>query len=68
MNIITHIDKTSKSDIDLIISNTNIADKIDTFVNEDTWGSDHFPIFIQIHIEKSLYIQNSHKIRSKRTD
>ena len=36
--------QTKKSNLDLIISSINLADKINYTVSDDTLGSDHFPI------------------------
>lgn len=58
-NTYTHIDRTSKSNIDIIFSSNNIADRINFKVNKDTLGSDHFPIFIEFNAEKNLYTKKS---------
>ena len=68
LNSVTHIDSTSQSNIDLVISNHNVVDKIESIVHDDTWGSDHYPIFIIFNVEKCLYKKKSFKIRSTRTD
>ena len=65
---ISHIDKTSKSNIDLIFSTPNIADQIDIKINAETCGSDHFPIFIYYNSEKSLYRKKTFHLHSKRTN
>ena len=62
----SHIDKTSKSNIDLILSSTDIADKINVQVYPDTWGSDHYPMLISINIEKNCYEKKSLKLQSKK--
>ena len=51
----SHIDakQGKKSNIDLIITSLNLADKLDFSINDDTLGSDHFPVFITINTEKS---------------
>ena len=67
-NTYTHIDNTSKSNIDLVFSSCNIADKINLKINEDTWGSDHYPIFINLDSEKSYYRKKSFKLHSKKTN
>ena len=64
----THIDSRSESNIDLIISNRNIIDKIECYVHDDTLGSDHFPITISLNVEKSPYIKKSLKLRSTHTN
>lgn len=52
----------------LMLSTMNIVHKINASVNDDTWGSDHYPIFVNFQIEKSIYCQKSFKLKSKRTD
>lgn len=69
-NSFSHIDahRNSKSNIDLILSTINISDIIEAKVCDETWGSDHFPIFVNIDTEKTQYQKKSFKIKSKRTD
>ena len=57
-----------KSNLDLIFTSTNIADKATVKVDEDTHGSDHFPIFINFQITKSIYRKKSFKLNSIRTN
>lgn len=57
-----------KSNIDLLISTINMSDRIDFVVSEDTMGSDHYPIFCTLNIEKAFYNKKSFKIKSLRTD
>ena len=64
----THIDSTFTSNIDLILSSKNIAENIDVQVNDETWGSDHYPIYVNYSAEKHIYLKNSHKIRSSQTN
>lgn len=56
------------SNLDLIISNAVLSDKIKTSVHDELWGSDHFPIIINIFVEKFIYHKPSFKISSIRTD
>ena len=44
------------SNIDLIFSSYNLSHRIHVKVSDDTWGSDHFPIFVNIDLEKYIYI------------
>lgn len=69
-NSLTHLDiKTNKkSNIDLIFSTIDLAHKLNFEVCDELWGSDHFPIFINIGIEKEQYAKMSFKIKSVRTD
>lgn len=57
-----------KSNLDLILSSINISDKIDVKVSDETWGSDHFPIYINVDSTKLQYKKKSFKIKSLRTD
>ena len=54
---LTHIIPNSYtySNIDLIFSSTNISNKINTKDSDDTLGSDHFPIFINVN-RKTIFI------------
>ncbi|XP_058796083.1 uncharacterized protein LOC131666967 [Phymastichus coffea] len=56
------------SNLDLIFSSNNVADKINVLVNDETWGSDHFPIFIDVHINKNTYRKKTFNVKSTRTD
>lgn len=54
---ITYVDvhKNITSNLDLIMSRSNIADKIDVHACDETWGSDHVPIFIYYTMTNSYY-------------
>ena len=69
-NTFTRIDmsRNQKSNIDLIISTMDVAQFINCKVTDDTIGSDHFPIQIEINVEKSIYYKKTFKIQSKRTN
>ena len=67
-DMITHIDKASKSNLDLALTSSNLKDRVETQAHCDTGGSDHYPIYIQINTQKSYYLQKSFKIRSIHTD
>lgn len=69
-NTHTHITPGSGtlSNIDLVFSSANLADRIKAKVNDDTWGSDHFLIFVDIRPEKHFYKKKTFKIKSKRTN
>ncbi|KAL7299831.1 hypothetical protein TKK_0007571 [Trichogramma kaykai] len=56
------------SNLDLVFSSRDIKDIISTSTNEDLWGSDHRPVFINITLRKHLYIKKRHKIYSIRTN
>lgn len=58
----------TKSNLDLIFSSSNISDKVNVKVKDETWGSDHFPISIEINLEKSIYYKKSFKLKSIRTN
>lgn len=56
------------SNIDLIFSSNNISHKLNVNIHIDTWGSDHFPIFITIDLEKFIHMKKCFKIKSVRTN
>ena len=43
------------SNINLIFSSNNLTQKINVNVLSDSWGSDHFPINIEVDVEKYVY-------------
>ena len=55
------------TNINLILSSTNTSHKHNVKVKIDTWGSDHFPISIEIDVEKFVYNERCFKIKSVRT-
>ena len=67
---LTHLDvyRNNKSNIDLVLSSMNIAEKISVKVYDETLGSDHFPIYLTIETEKFIYKKKSFKISSLRTN
>lgn len=67
-DMLTHIDITSTSNIDLIISSNSLIDSIETQAYSDTLGSDHYPIYVSLNTQKSIHRQKSLKIRSVRTN
>ena len=69
-NSFSHIDtyRNFKSNIDLVISSINLSDKINCNVIDETWGSDHYPIFVNVEVIKHMYTKKSFKIKSVRTD
>lgn len=66
----THVDlhRNTKSNLDLILSTMNIADKIHLKVYDETLGSDHYPIYITVDVDKNYYTKKSFKLKSMRTD
>ena len=69
-NPLTHVDsyRNQKSNLDLILSTMNISDKIRLSTHDETWGSDHYPIYINISTRKNYYHKKTFKISSIRTD
>ena len=47
-----------KSNLDLVFSNLCVSEKLNVCVNNETWGFDHFPIYINVNVKKSLYEKN----------
>lgn len=66
----THFNQSnlSRSNIDLVLSSTDLSSFIETEVFSDSWGSDHFPINIMIDVHRYIYRRETFKIQSKRTD
>lgn len=56
------------SNIDLVFSTLNLAQKINTQVLDETLGSDHYPILCSIDLDKNLYKKKSFKIKTLRTN
>lgn len=67
---LTHVNTSNntKSNIDLVLSTLDISDKINVQVRDETWGSEHYPIDVNVLIEKSYYEKKSVKLSSTRTD
>ena len=57
-----------KSNIDLVISSINLSDKINCNVIDETWGSDHYPIFVNVEVIKHMCTKKYFKIKSVGTD
>ena len=55
-NTFTHINyhNSERSNIDLVFSTLNIAEKVNTHVFDEMFGSDHFPILIDVQINKKF--------------
>lgn len=73
-NSLTHFSKSidksiSKySNLDLIFSTVGISDKINVNVENETWGSDHFPVNVEVNVEKHIYRKKTFNIKSVRTN
>ncbi|OXU18184.1 hypothetical protein TSAR_014975 [Trichomalopsis sarcophagae] len=52
------------SNIDLIFSSNNLTHRVNANVLLDPWGSDHFPIDIEVDLEKYVYRKRSFKLKS----
>ena len=67
---VTHINSSNckTSNIDLVFSTSDIADTLHINANDDTWGSDHFPVFIDLITQKSIYHKKSLNLKSIRTN
>ncbi|OXU19976.1 hypothetical protein TSAR_003806 [Trichomalopsis sarcophagae] len=51
-----------------VFSCMKIADKISLNVQDETFGSDHFPIILEVETQKHLYSKHSYRLKSTRTD
>ena len=69
-NTLTRVDfsRGHKSNLDLIISTTNLTKKTCVCVCDETYGSDHFPVLTALNIMKNTYVKKSFRIESKRTN
>lgn len=65
---VTHSPDVKYSNLDLILSTIALADKIDVKVESETWGYDHFSIYVDINQEKTIYRKKSLNIKSVRTN
>lgn len=66
----THLDvyRKKKSNIDLVLSTPDIADGIEVNALDETWGSDHYPIYVTAGVKSTIYHRKTFKITSVRTD
>lgn len=69
-NTHTYIDvhRDYKSNLDLVLTSNLASDITTVSVSDETWESDHFPVFINVNAVKHLYTKKTFKIRSTRTD
>ncbi|KAL7289071.1 hypothetical protein TKK_0017024 [Trichogramma kaykai] len=56
------------SNLDLVFSTFNISHLISTEISDDTMGSDHYTVCINIALKRHLHFQKKHRINSVRTD
>lgn len=56
------------TNIDLAFAIMNLADKIECEQVADTWGSDHFPIKLNIDTDLQVYTKLTNRISTKRTN
>lgn len=69
-NTTTHIDvsRNKKSNLDLVITDNQMAGLVNLSVNDEPYGSDHFPINLEISTTRYIYHKKSFRIRSTRTE
>ena len=67
-NTYTNIHKNYSTNIDLVISTIDISNIINATVCDETWSSDHHPIFIDVNLEKVRYEKKTFKLNSLKTD
>ncbi|EZA61801.1 hypothetical protein X777_09422 [Ooceraea biroi] len=56
------------SNIDLVFASSNIADTVTCSQHTDTWGSDHFPIVVDIESDTEIYNKKINRLSTKKTD
>lgn len=66
----THYDPSSfsRSNLDLVFSSLDIAPHVHVDVTSDPLDSDHFPVSVNVDLQRSIYRRESFKVQSKRTD
>lgn len=57
----------SSSNIDLIFGSPKLADNADVNQEDDTWGSDHFPIELTLKGKIHRYKKKTNRISTKKT-
>ena len=57
-----------ESNLDLIISTSDLDNKINTVCYDEALWSDHFPILSKLSVTKTPYVKKSFRIQSKRTN
>lgn len=69
-NTVTHVDPRTgnTSNIDLILSTMAIADRIQLQACDETYGSDHFPLFFTIDVNTNSFNKKTFKITTKKTN
>lgn len=69
-NTFTHLNARTnfKSNIDLVFSTMSVADKINVKVYDETFGSDHYPILLDVDARKQTYHKPSYKLKSLKTN
>lgn len=58
----------TESNLDLVFSTCNLADKIVTEVHDDNLVSDHFPVSIKLNIDKTIYRRRNLNLKSKKNE
>lgn len=56
------------SNIDLIMSNSNISNLISVETLEESLSSDHFPVLIEFNAKRNIYRKKSSRLSSKKTN
>lgn len=66
----THIGEINQrnSNLDLVFASNNIIASINCKQGNDPWGSDHYPVSININYQFSKYIKKSNRVSTKKTN
>lgn len=51
-----------------MFSTADVAGVVDVRVSDEIWGSDHFPVFLDLHLRRCHYCRKTFKIKTLRTD
>lgn len=66
----TYVDINSgyRSKLDLAFATADVAGVVDISVSDESWGSDHLPVFVDIDLRRSHYNRKTFKIKTIRTN
>uniref|UniRef100_A0ABD2X066 Endonuclease/exonuclease/phosphatase domain-containing protein n=1 Tax=Trichogramma kaykai TaxID=54128 RepID=A0ABD2X066_9HYME len=56
------------SNLDVALSTMSLGDKINVSMSDETWGSDHYPLLINIEADQCQYKKQTFKLYSLRTN
>lgn len=60
--------KRRPTNLDLVFVSEEISDDMKYIQEEDTWGSDHFPVIVSMKFKNKSYRKRSNRINNYKTD